>query len=96
MIAITSVLDFYQKIREEYRSIVVYTSDGCVACKRLKEWLDNQPASTPVFVVDVKQENLYSIVNVSTLPTLELYEYTRVKDTVEGFQPERIQRWIKN
>jgi len=92
---ILSVSDFYQKTRAP-RSIVIYTSASCSACNKLKQWLATQTYDVPVFIFQVNQENLYSILDVSALPTLELYSYSQVKDTIEGFHLERIQRWIKN
>ena len=96
MIAVTSVTDYYSKIGNAPRSIVMYTSDSCKACKIIKDWLLTQSYSIPIFTIDVKQDNLYSLVQVYNLPTMDLYEYSQVKDTIEGFQQERILRWIKN
>ena len=55
-----------------------------------------QSYSIPVYTFDVNQTNLYSILRIDTLPTLEFYSYSQVRDTIEGFLPERIQQWIKN
>lgn len=92
MIPIATADEYYQIITTVPYSIMIFSSTRtCHPCKLLSKWIeDNYPDEPHIYYVNVLVEELDSIcINVSALPTMELYCYTEVMQHVKGFQPEK-------
>ena len=96
---ITSVSEFYSLVKTNKHSLVMFTSESCGSCVRAKNYiseLQTNPdySSIPVLLIDVENTYLNSLIDITFLPTIELYHFAQVqvKDTIEGFVPDKIKK----
>ena len=90
---ISSVSEWYKIQSKEPRIFVLYYSNSCASCKDALVWF--QRKGIPFYTILVTQDNLYSLTSsITTLPTIERYHYYQLEDTIEGFDLDRLNRFL--
>ena len=94
MIPITSVSQFHA-IREKSPTYIVYHSTSkCSACQELFRYIIEK--AIPVYTINVEEACMSSLLHtITTLPTIEKYDYFTLIDSVEGYSETKLNTFFK-